>query len=347
MKAEELTSVPGTALAEALPGNRVRCKACQRCCLLEEGRLGFCGVRKNQGGKLVPLSYGRVAAVHLANVERKPLFHFFPGEIMLSLGSLGCNFRCPGCQNRELAHAKVPEELSSVKLVPPEALVDQSLKQKLLGISFTYNEPAIWFEYTLDTFKLAKSKGLMTNYVTNGSLTAEAFDEIGPYLDAYRVDIKGFSKETYGSVANFPSFQGVLDVAATAKTKWGMHVECVTNVIPTMSDDRNELRGIAKWIADRLGRDVPWHVTRFVPHGDLGHLRPTPLTTLEQARATGLEEGLRFVYLGNVPGHLAENTYCPECGRILVRRTGLGLPDVMLERGACPDCGYQLPGRFR
>ncbi len=347
MKAEESVNLPGTAFAEALPGNRVRCKACQRCCLLEEGRLGFCRVRKNQGGKLVPLSYGRVAAMHLANVERKPLFHFFPGEIMLSLGSLGCNFRCPGCQNRELAHAKVPDELWSVKLVPPEALVDQSLGQKLLGISFTYNEPAIWFEYTLDTFKLAKSRGLTTNYVTNGSLTAEALDEIGPYLDAYRVDIKGFSKETYGSVANFPSFQGVLEVAARAKTKWGMHVECVTNAIPTVNDDPNELRGIATWIADRLGRDVPWHVTRFVPHGDLGHLRPTPLATLERARATGLEEGLRFVYLGNVPGHLAENTYCPECARILVRRVGLGLPEVMLEGGACPDCGYQLPGRFR
>ena len=144
-----------------------------------------------------------------------------------------------------------------------------------------------------------------------------------------------------------PNFQGILDVAATAKAKWGMHVECVTNVVPTMNDDRDGLRRIAKWIADCLGRDVPRHVTRFLPYGALGHLRPTPLATLEQARATGLEEGLRFVYLGNVPGHIAENTYCPECGRILVRRTGLGLPEVMLERGACLDCGYHLPGRFR
>jgi pyruvate formate lyase activating enzyme len=347
MKADELANLPATAFAEAQAGNRVRCKTCQRGCLLEEDRFGFCGVRKNEGGRLLPLSYGRVAAMHLANVERKPLFHFFPGEIMLSLGSLGCNFRCPGCQNRELAHAPVPEALWGVNLVPPEALVQECLRQELLGISFTYNEPAIWFEYTLDTCRLAKSKGLMTNYVTNGSLTAEALDEIGPYLDAYRVDIKGFSRETYRAVANFPNFQGILDVAGRAKTKWGMHVECVTNVIPAMNDHRDELRGIAKWIADCLGRDVPWHITRFVPHGDLGHLTPTPLLTLEQARAAGLAEGLRFVYLGNVPGHIAENTYCPGCSRILVRRTGLALPEVMLERGACPACGYRIPGRFR
>jgi pyruvate formate lyase activating enzyme len=241
----------------------------------------------------------------------------------------------------------VPDALSRVKFVPPEALVDQTLKQNLLGLSFTYNEPAIWFEYTLDTFKLAKPKGLITNYVTNGSLTAEALDEIGPYLDAYRVDIKGFSEKTYQRVANFPHFHSILDVTARAKTKWGMHVECVTNVIPTLNDRPEELRGIAAWIANHLGRDVPWHVTRFVPHGDLSHLEPTPLTTLEQARAIGLEQGLSFVYLGNVPGHSSENTYCAECGHILIRRTRLGLPEVLCEHGTCSGCGYLLPGRFR
>jgi pyruvate formate lyase activating enzyme len=230
--------------------------------------------------------------------------------------------------------------------VHPEALVDRALERHLLGISFTYNEPAIWFEYTLDTFKLAKSRGLLTNYVTNGSLTAEALDEIGPYLDAYRVDIKGFSKETYERVAGFPYFQGLLDVAARAKMKWRMHVECVTNVIPTMNDDPDELRGIARWIADSLGPDVPWHVTRFLPCGQFSHLSTTPLAALEQTRDIGLEEGLRFVYLGNVPGHPAENTDCPGCGRILIERSGLGLPRVNVEHGVCPGCGYQLPGRF-
>jgi pyruvate formate lyase activating enzyme len=332
--------------AEGLPEGRLRCRACQRRCTLDEGRLGLCGVRKNEQGKLIPLSYGRVAARHLAHVERKPLFHFFPGKIMLSVGSLGCNFRCLGCQNRELAHADVPGQLARLEYLPPEALVDQAGRQGLLGISFTYNEPAIWFEYTRDTFRLAKAKGLLTNYVTNGSLTEDALDEIGPYLDAYRVDLKGFSEKTYQRVANFPRFRGILDVTARAKKKWGMHVECVTNVIPTINDQPEELRGIARWIADCLGRDVPWHVTRFAPYGELKHLWPTPVTTLEQARAIGLEEGLQFVYLGNVPGHPAENTYCPHCGRILIERACPRLPEITLENGACPVCGYKLPGRF-
>jgi pyruvate formate lyase activating enzyme len=179
--------------AEGLPEKKVRCKACQRRCLLEKDQLGFCKVRSNQDGKLIPHSYGRVAALHLTNVERKPLFHFYPGRLMLSIGGLGCNFRCPGCQNWELAHADVPEQLTNQEYITPLELVRQALRQHLPGISFTYNEPAIWFEYTLDTFRLAKAKKLMTNYVTNGSLTPEALDEIGPYLDAYRVDIKGYS----------------------------------------------------------------------------------------------------------------------------------------------------------
>ncbi len=332
--------------AESLSDGRTRCRACQRRCLLEEGQLGFCGVRKNERGRLVPLSYGRVAAMHPAYVERKPLYHFHPGRVMLSLGSLGCNFRCPGCQNHHLAHVQAPGELTHVEYVPPEALVDQALGQGLLGISFTYNEPSIWFEYTLDTFRLAKAGGLLTNYVTNGSLTPEALDEIGPVLDAYRVDIKGFTEKGYEQVANFPKFRGILAVAERAKTKWAVHVECVTNVVPTMNDGPDGLRGIARWIATSLGPHTPWHVTRFVPHGRLGHLPPTPLTTLEQARTIGLEEGLRFVYLGNVPGHLAENTYCPQCSRVLVRRTTLGPPEVTLRHDACPDCGCRLPGRF-
>ncbi len=324
----------------------MRCKACQRRCLLEQGQLGFCGVRQNKAGKLTPLSYGRVAAIHLANVERKPLFHFYPGRVMLSVGSLGCNFRCPGCQNRELAHAQVPGQLSNVRYVPPDELVDWALQEDLLGISFTYNEPAVWFEYTLDTFRLAKAKGLMTNYVTNGSLTQDALDEVGPYLDAYRVDIKGFSERAYRSVANFARYRQILSVAEQANSRWGMHVECVTNIIPTLNDNEGELRAIAKWIVRSLGPDTPWHVTRFVPHGELLDLPCTPPGALEHARHSGLEEGLRFVYLGNVPGHPGENTHCPQCSQLLIERAGLALPKVALKDGACPRCAYCLPGRF-
>ncbi len=321
--------------------------ACQRGCVLGPGELGFCRVRQHREGRLVPLSYGRVATLHLAEVERKPLFHFHPGEVMLSAGSLGCNFRCPGCQNWDLAHASVPEALSQLDYLPPEGLVEHALRRDLLGISWTYNEPAIWFEYTLDGARLARAEGLLTNYVTNGSLTRGALDEIGPFLDAYRVDVKGFSEETYRRVANFPAFRGILEVAERAKSKWGMHVECVTNVIPTVNDSAAELAGIANWIATVLGPDTPWHVTRFVPHGDLSHLPRTPVATLERAREIGLEAGLRFVYIGNVFGHPAENTCCPECSRLLIERSAPGPPRIDLDGGACPGCGCVLPGRFR
>ncbi len=333
--------------AQTMPNGRLRCMACQRGCELGAGELGFCRVRRNVDGRLAPLSYGRVAALHLAEVERKPLFHFYPGEVMLSVGGLGCNFRCPGCQNWDLAHADVPDALSELEYVPPRKLVEEAQRRDLLGVSWTYNEPAIWFEYTLDGARLARAEGLLTNYVTNGSLTREALDEIGPFLNAYRVDVKGCSAGTYGRAANFPAFQGILEVAERAKVKWGMHVECVTNVIPTINDSEAELKGIANWIAAALGPDTPWHVTRFVPHGRLSHLPRTPVPTLERARETGLEAGLRFVYIGNVFGHPAENTCCPDCGRLLIERSALGPPKVDLDGSACPACGCVLPGRFR
>ncbi len=331
---------------EKLPDGRLLCLACQRGCRLRPGEPGFCRVRRRRGDRLVPLSYGRVAALHPANVERKPLYHFHPGRVMLSVGGLGCNFRCPGCQNRDLSFAPVPEALSGVRFIPPEELVRRAAEGGMLGVSWTYNEPAIWFEYTLDGARLAKEHGLLTNYVTNGSLTERALDRIGPHLDAYRVDIKGFSEGTYRRVANFPRFRGILRVAERAKHRWNMHVECVTNIIPTLNDDGDELRGIADWIGESLGRDTPWHVTAFAPHGDLAHLPRTPTATIERALEIGLEAGLRFVYPGNVAGHPAGNTRCPDCGELLIERSALAPATSYLRDGACPRCGASLPGRF-
>ena len=347
------TDVAG--LAERLADGRLRCKVCQRSCVLSPDQSGFCRVRVHRGGRIVPLTYGRVAALCWAEVERKPLFHFYPGQIMLSVGSLGCNFRCPGCQNWELAHAEMEAALPDTEFISPADLVELAARRGplmrgpcrgALGISWTYNEPAMWFEYTREGARLAKRRDLMTNYVTNGSITADALDAIGPFLDAYRVDIKGFSAETYRRVANFPDFRGILQVAERAKRRWGMHVECVTNVVPTLNDREEEWRGIARWIAEALSPDTPWHVTRFIPHHGLKHLPATEVRVLEAAREVGLSEGLKFVYIGNVPGHPAENTYCPQCGRIVVKRAGLAHPRVLLEGNACPACGTEIPGRF-
>ncbi len=341
-------------LAERRDNGRIQCLACQRGCVLGSGQLGFCRVRQNRDGRLVPLSYGRVAALHHAAVERKPLYHFYPGRELLSAGSLGCNFRCPGCQNRGLSFAAVPHALAGVPCLSPEELVRRATEDGLAGISWTYNEPATWFEYALDGAGLARkapatvpgAEGLLTNLVTNGSLTRRALDEIGPFLDAYRVDIKGFSEQTYSRVANFPDFRGILDVAERARHKWGMHLECVTNVIPTLNDSEDELRSIARWIHSSLGADVPWHVTAFRPCGDLAHLERTPVSCVERARDIGMGEGLQFVYLGNVPGHPSENTHCPGCGRMLIERSPFRPTRCRLEGGTCPDCGYRIPGRF-
>jgi pyruvate formate lyase activating enzyme len=322
----------------------VRCGMCLRRCAIPMGKAGFCRTRIAREGKLWSLVYGRVAALHVAEVERKPLFHFYPGKAMLSVGTLGCTFACPGCQNAELSHAEVEAQLASCEYVEPARLVEMA--RGTLGISWTYNEPAVWFEYTLDGARLAKQAGLMTNYVTNGSMSPEALDAIAPVLDAYRADIKGYAARTYRRIARFGEPARIRQNAERAKHRYHMHVECVTNVTPGLNDSSGELRNIARWIAQSLGPETPWHVTRFVPHLELGHLPLTPVEKLEEARAIGMAEGLEYVYVGNVPGHPAENTYCPKCGALLIDRASGSGVRVQLAGNRCGKCGTEIAGRF-
>jgi pyruvate formate lyase activating enzyme len=226
--------------------------------------------------------------------------------------------------------------------IQPQEAVNLARKQKCAGIAWTYNEPSIWFEYTLDSAKLARESGLYTVYVTNGYLSPEALDIIGPYLDAWRVDIKGFSDSLYRSLARIPRWRGILDVAKRAQQKWGMHVEVVTNVIPTMNDDEEQLTGIATWIHDELGELTPWHVTRFHPHYHMTQLPPTPMATLEKAYETGKRAGLRFVYLGNVPGSDKENTVCYSCGNMVIMRLGYNTQVIGVNNSRCSFCGAEL-----
>jgi len=292
------------------------------------------------------LIYGRMASLAVSPIEKKPMFHYYPGSLWLSLGSYGCNFRCPGCQNWELAHADVEKEAGKGRFISPEELAAIALKKGCKGISWTYNEPTIWLEYTLDGAKLAKQKGLLTNYVTNGYITEEALDLIAPYLDSFRMDLKGFTREAYRTLAHVEDFLPVLAAAKRARKKWGMHVEIITNVIPGINDSEEEFRGIACWIREALGRDTPWHVTRFYPHYQLSHLSPTPIGVLEKGRQIGLDQGLRFVYLGNVPGHDGENTHCPGCKKLLIRRHVFDVLENHLLAGKCPNCGCSISGRF-
>mgnify|MGYP005837779915 CR=1 FL=1 len=331
-------------LYEKLDG-RVRCNLCQRRCLIRPGQKGYCKVRVNQDGTLYTLVYGLASSVAVDPIEKKPLFHFYPSSQVFSLGTFGCNFRCIHCQNYTISYEEPGTErfISPGQRLSPERTLELTERYGCGGIAWTYNEPTMWFEYTLDAAKLARERGLYTCYITNGYLTSEALDMIGPYLGGYRVDVKGFSDKLYGRLAHIPHWRGILEVAVRAKERWNMHVEVVTNVIPTWNDDEEQLRGIARWIKGDLGPYTPWHVTRFMPYLELSHLPPTPVSTLERAYKIGRDEGLHFVYLGNVPGHKYENTICYNCGKTAIRRVGYQTQLVgVSEGGKCKNCGADL-----
>jgi pyruvate formate lyase activating enzyme len=340
---------------EKLDGGRVRCGLCPRRCTIMPDKAGYCGVRKNEGGVLYTLIYGKVSSLNLDPVEKKPLFHFHPGSECLSIGTLGCNMRCIHCQNWEIAHVVLVEGVQQGKVYnilaedrtdvfSPEKLMEMAEESGAEGIAFTYNEPTIWFEYTYDCAKLAKEKGLYTAYITNGYITPEALDAIGPYLDAFRVDIKGFTKDFYMKLAKVPNFETILEATKRAKDKWNMHVEIITLVIPGWNDDEEQLKGIASWIRDNLGPGTPWHVTRFVPYLELKDLHVTPVETLEKARQIGFDAGLKYVYIGNVPGHKGENTFCPNCKHLLIERVGYETEIKGLSaENKCDYCGEAIP----
>ena len=328
-------------LYEKLPGSRAKCHICQWRCTIGPGKLGVCKMRQNIDGVLYALNYAEVSSVAVDPIEKKPLFHFFPGSLVFSLGTWGCNFHCKHCQNWQISWTD-PSFLEGSRTISPEAAIAMAKRERCQGIAWTYNEPGIWFDYTLDSAKLAKEHDLYTVYVTNGYITPEALDTIGPYLDAYRVDVKGFSDKFYRDLAKVSGWRGILEVVERAQQKWGMHVEVVTNVIPTMNDDEEQLEGIATWIRDKLGELTPWHVTRFYPQHQMLHLPPTPIATLEHAYAIGRGVGLRFVYTGNVPGHTNENTICYSCGNLIIGRVGYHTDIVGLEDSRCRFCGADL-----
>lgn len=324
-------------------GGAVTCLTCQRRCLIPEGQTGWCRTRVNERGRLFSLIYGEVSSLSVNPIEKKPVFHFLPGSRWLSLGSVGCNFRCPGCQNWEIAHWS--EGSMFTEYLAPEKSVALAEAMGCAGLSWTFNEPSLWFEYTLDAAKIAKRKGLFTNYVTNGTLTEEAFARLAPYLDVYRVDIKGFRKKTYLALGHLKEFSGIPEITEKAKER-GMHVEVVTNVIPGINDSDGELGEIAAWIRNTLGPETPWHVTRYYPQFKLQEVPPTPIARLEGAREIGRAAGLWYVYLGNVPGHRWENTYCHHCGTLLIERYLFDIIESRLANGRCLQCGTEIPGRF-
>jgi pyruvate formate lyase activating enzyme len=334
-------------LYERRADRSVECGVCPRRCHIKPGSAGTCRARVNRDGVLDAILYGRSCSLAADPIEKKPLFHFFPGSAVLSLGTLGCNFMCGHCQNWQIAHADATKMARELRELPVEKLPVLAAHNDCAGVAWTYNEPTIWFEYVLDGALEAREHGLYTVMVTNGYITEEALDLLAPHLDAYRVDVKAFSDEAYRRLCRIPHFQPVLDAAERALKMHDCHVEIVTNVIPTFNDDEATLRAIAEWMVAHLGPKTPWHVTRFVPYLEFAHLPSTPIATLERAVAIGHEAGLEFVYIGNVPGHAAQNTTCPHCKRLVARRTGYQVEDVALRGTYCDMCGEDLNVRTR
>ena len=341
-----MAAVKESLLYDRLPGSKVRCNVCAVRCVIPEGGNGACRSRLNDRGTLYTLLYGRTSSVCIDPVEKKPLYHFYPGSRILSMGTRGCNFRCPGCQNWEISHDAPARSGENLEEFDPAESARLARSRGCQGIGWTYNDPTIWLEHTLEAMIEAKRLGLYSAYMTNGYATPEHLELIGPYLTAWRVDLKGFSREAYKKVSGLATWEPVLEMTKLAARTYGMHVECVTNVTPTINDDEKTARGIASWIRDALGPMTPWHVTRFHPYLDLSHLPSTPIPTLERFCEIGREEGLKYVYIGNVPGHPWEDTYCHGCGTAVIRRRGFAVANATLRDGKCPSCGTAIPGRF-
>jgi len=320
---------------------RVRCAVCPHECRIAPGGRGICGVRENRDGVLVPLTYGLVSSVAADPIEKKPVFHYRPGAHVLSLGSVGCSMRCGHCQNWQISRSG-PDGNASLERLDPARVPDLARDHRCAGVAFTYNEPVIWIEYVLDVARLCHAQGLFTVMVTNGYITPEALDLLGEHIDVWRVDVKGFDDRVYREFCHARSVGPVLAAAERAKHRWGMHVEVVTNIVPTVNDDHETLSGIASWIAEKLGPQTPWHLTRFFPAQEYAHLAPTPRETLLRARELGREAGLHFVFLGNIDEPGGEDTVCPQCGAVAVRRHGYSVEVQALVAGSCATCGQDL-----
>ncbi len=320
----------------------VGCRLCRHRCRISAGGRGVCRVRENRDGDLISLVYGLVVAEQVDPIEKKPLFHLLPGSRSYSLAAVGCNFRCRHCQNAAIAQYDDQGSggMPGRPLQPAEA-VRRALSAGCRSIAYTYTEPTVWFEYALATARLAAEAGLYNIFVTNGYITPEALTMIAPVLHAANIDLKGFSEAFYRRVCG-GRLSEVLDCIRDYRRR-GIWIELTTLVIPGENDDQQQLHGIARFIADELGPDTPWHISRFFPCHLMQDRPPTPLQALERALEAGDRAGLRYIYEGNVP-HGRESTRCPHCGAVVVGRTGYAVTRLTLRDGACGACGAPIAG---
>jgi pyruvate formate lyase activating enzyme len=319
--------------------NSANCNLCAHRCIIESGKRGFCGVRENRCGKLYTLIYNTVFKETLDPIEKKPLYHFYPGSNAYSVGSIGCNFHCKYCQNWSIPHAV--QEDSYTLDISPKDLVEKALFSHSRSIAWTYNEPTIWHEYTYECAKLAKAAELSTVYITNGFMTPESLRHIAPFLDAANIDIKAFNEKLHNDITS-AELAPVLESCLLAK-ELGIHIEITYLLIPEHNDSSEELRELSHWVYKNLGPDTPIHFNRFQPLYQMEDLYWTPIETLLAAQKIAVEEGMNYVYVGNIPGQKHNNTICPKCGKTLISRGffKVEIYEITPEK-TCPNCGENI-----
>jgi pyruvate formate lyase activating enzyme len=318
----------------------VKCCLCARCCSIADGSAGFCSVRKNQDGVLYTLNYGRAVSFQFDPIGKKPLLHFNPGSLVASVAATGCNFRCQFCDNWMISQGKDVKE----NFLPPEKIVRLAKEANCQGISYTYTEPTIFMEYAYDTARLAHEAGLFNTFVTNGYLTPEAIKLISPYLDAVTVDFKAAGdSDFYKNISAVPDVKPIFETLKEFKLA-GVHIEITNLVIPKVGDSMSQITSLAKWIADYLGPNTPLHLLRFHPDYKMTTIPVTSIETMENAYLVSKGEGLRFIYLGNMCDHVAENTYCYACRELVIRRDSFEITQWHLtDDMRCEFCGNHLP----
>jgi pyruvate formate lyase activating enzyme len=331
------------AFFRQLPQNSVQCQLCPRNCEVIPGDRGECGVRENRQGEYYTLVYGNPCAVHVDPIEKKPLFHVLPGSPSFSIATAGCNLHCKFCQNWEISQAR-PEKTYNLEL-PPERVITEARKTQSLSIAYTYVEPIIFYEYMTDVARLAKKAGILNVCHSAGYINPEPLKKLTEVLDAACIDLKSFETKFYQDLVG-ANLGPVLDTLKTLRRQ-GVHLEIVNLVIPQFNDKPESITRMCTWIRDELGPLTPVHFSRFYPLYKMLNHYPTPVSTLERARELALNAGLKYIYLGNLPGHQAENTFCHGCGKMLIERTGYRIGETHLKDGACAYCGTKIPGVWK
>lgn len=336
----DLKQVREAMFFEQVKDKVVKCKLCPWNCVLQPGQRGFCGVRENKEGKLYTLNYGFITALNVDPMEKKPLFHYYPGSPIVSISTVGCNLKCPWCQNYTISQ-RTPEEVFG-DYMSPEEIISYMKSAKVPFLAFTYNEPIIWYEYVLDVAKATKKIGYKNVLITNGHINLEPLETLIPYIDAANVDIKSFNETTYLKIMK-GHLKPILEATEYMYEK-GVHVETTYLVVPGVNDKLEEFKQLVKWQIEELGPEVPLHISRFLPMYKYINREATQISIIEEMWRTAKELGLNYVYIGNVPGHKGENTYCPQCGKLLIKRMGFWITEWNITKdNKCKYCSAKIP----